>query len=92
MGRKLDRTEVPAAAFELARERTGGLIDELGFYYRRSKYIQPGDAIGDLLACAYLQGCNDTVAVLAKRPAIDKELAAMSLGFDPAMILRASPK
>jgi hypothetical protein len=68
--RKLIRQDVPAAAFELARERTSGLIAEIGFFYNQSKYIRPGDALGDILACAYIQGVNDTTAAIAKNPSV----------------------
>lgn len=68
MAKKLVRQDVPEAAFNLARERTAGLIDEIGFFYRRSRYITPGDALGDALANAYLQGVNDTAAAVAKNP------------------------
>lgn len=73
MARKLIRQDVPADAFNLARERTAGLIENMGFFYNQSKYIRPGDALGDALANAYLQGVNDTAAVLAKNPGVIAE-------------------
>lgn len=67
---RLIRQDVPAAAFELACERTAGLIGELNFFYQQSKYIRPGDSLGDALACAYLQGVNDTTRAIANKPSV----------------------
>ena len=71
---KLIRQDVPLAAFDLARERTSKLIDEAGFFYKQAKYTRngDGDALGDMLANAYLQGVTDTAAVLAKNPVMSE--------------------
>ena len=64
--KKLIYVDVPRGAFDLARERTSLLIGQLGFFFNRSRYVEPGDALGDALACAYLQGVNDTYFVVEK--------------------------
>lgn len=68
----LIRQDTPLAAFDLARERTSKLIDHAGFFYKQAKYTRSGDgdALGDMLANAYLQGVNDTLAVIANNPAV----------------------
>jgi hypothetical protein len=67
---KFKQVKIPVEHFNFARSRTEGLLGQVEFYYQHSRYIAPGDALGDILACAYLQGCNDTTQAIANNPAL----------------------